>query len=83
MTEQTEQKAASFIQLTDQGMNRLIQVLDVARRAGTRQEAMLALQFVSIIETNATQLKQPIKEVKNDEGTAEKEENQAHETAQG
>ncbi len=63
MTEQTEQKLASSIQLTDEGMIRLIHILDVARRFGTRNEALTALQFIGVIETNAINLNNQIEAV--------------------
>lgn len=53
---QSKPQMASFIQLTKEAKNALIHVLDISRKYGSRQEASLALNFITIIEENAANI---------------------------
>lgn len=71
--QQPQPQMASFLQLTEEGKNALIHVLDIARKHGTIQEASVALNFIGNIEQNAASIKKQLEEVKTEEPSKEVE----------
>jgi hypothetical protein len=68
--EQEKSKVIVQLGLTEDGLTGLVRLLDVVRKTGTRQEAILALTWMSDIEQSII-TQQKAKESKNDSNSSD------------